>query len=176
MGGFMYTYDGCCGSCVYMNTNDYVNHKDHCRCTYRNQYYNLTEPKCSHHKYDPNKDYYDLNHRWYIVSAIFDKLGLSTDYECISSLQYFRINFLDKDPRYTEILAEYDIDGPKIAAELMNDPNSQELCKKLLQTFLGFVLDRIREGNNEEALNLYLEMVNFLKSLYEVNFEKKQSK
>ncbi len=39
----VYTYDGCCGSCMYMNTNDYVGHKDHCRCTYREQYYNLTE-------------------------------------------------------------------------------------------------------------------------------------
>ena len=34
----VYTYDGCCGSCMYMNTNDYAGHKDHCCCTYREQY------------------------------------------------------------------------------------------------------------------------------------------
>ena len=60
----MKTYDGCCGSCKHLNTSDYIKHKDHCRCTYRNQYYNLTEKKCVYYEHDPNKDYYDLNKRW----------------------------------------------------------------------------------------------------------------
>ena len=59
-----YTYDGCCGSCIYMDTNNYTGHKDHCYCTYRRQYYNLTDRKCSYYRYDPNKDYDDLNRRW----------------------------------------------------------------------------------------------------------------
>ena len=166
----MNTFDGCCGSCVHMNTNDYVNHKDHCYCTYRRQYYNLTERKCSYYKYDPYKDYYDLNHRWYIVSSIFENLGLSMDYECIALLQNFRINVLDKNPKYTDTLAEYDIDGPKIANELMNDPDSKELSKKLIQNFLVYVLDNIKEGNNDKALSLYLEMVDFLKTIYDTEF------
>ncbi len=165
----MNTFDGCCGSCINMNTNDYVGHKDHCYCTYRRQYYNLTERKCHSYQYDPYKDYYDLNHRWYIVSAIFDQCGLSDKYECVSLLHNFRVNVLDKDPRYNNILAEYDIDGPKIAEELMNDADSKEISKKLIQVFLVRVLDKIKEGKNDEALELYLEMVNFLKQIYAVS-------
>lgn len=166
----MNTFDGRCGSCVNMNTNDYVRTKNNCYCTYRRQYYDLNERKCDNYKYDPYKDYRDLNRRWYIVSAIFEKLGLNEDYECISLLGNFRENVLEKDPKYIDTLAEYDIVGPKIAEELMNDPDSVEFSKKLIQVFLGYVLDKIKEGKNDEALSLYLKMVNFLKSIYETSF------
>lgn len=166
----MNTFDGCCGSCQHMNTNDYTRTKNHCYCTYRRQYYDLTERKCSYYKYDPYKDYYDLNRRWYIVSAIFKKLGLSDDYECISLLHNFRINVLEKDSRYKGFLEEYDIVGPKIAEELMNDPDAKEMSERLIQVFLDHVLDKIKEGKNDEALELYLEMVNFLKMIYNTNF------
>ena len=54
----MNTFDGCCGSCQHMNTNDYTRHKDHCYCTYRRQYYNLTENKFSENKFS----------RWFVCS------------------------------------------------------------------------------------------------------------
>ncbi len=165
----MNTFDGRCGSCVSMNTNDYVRTKDHCKCTYRGQYYDLNEPKCCYYKYDENKDYYDLNHRWYVVTAIFDKLGLKDDYECISLLHNFRNNVLSKDSRYDDVLAEYDIVGPKIAEMLSKDEESDELCKKLVQVFLCRVLDYIKVGKNDEALGLYIEMINLLKVIYNVN-------
>ena len=172
----MNTFDGCCGSCKHLNTNDYVRTKDHCYCTYRRQYYDLNDPKCYAYKYDPYKDYYDLNHRWYIVTAIFNKLGLKDDYECISLLHNFRNNVLSKDPRYDSMLAEYDIVGPKIAELLTKDNDSVELCKKLVQVFLVKVLDAIKAGNNEEALNLYIEMVNWLKQLYNVDLVSEDKK
>ena len=168
----MNTFDGRCGSCVSMNTNDYVRTKDHCKCTYRGQYYDLNEPKCSHYRYDPYKDYYDLNHRWYIVTAIFNKLGLKDDYECIALLHNFRNNVLSKDSRYDEVLAEYDIVGPKIAKLLVEDSESEALCRKLLQTYLVRVLDMIKSGQNDEALNLYIEMVSFLRVIYNVTSDK----
>ena len=165
----MNTFDGCCGSCVHMNTNDYTRTKNNCYCTYRKQYYDLNESKCYAYKYDPKKDYRDLNRRWYIVSTIFEKLGLSEDYECVSLLEYFRENVLEKDPKYTDTLAEYDIVGPRIAELLSKDNDATELSKKLIQVFLVRVLDYIKENENDKALSLYLEMVNFLKSIYEVD-------
>ncbi len=170
----MNTFDGRCGSCVHMNTNDYVRTKDHCKCTMRGQYYDLNEPKCRYYEYDRYKDYYDLNHRWYIVTAIFTKLGLKDDYECISLLHNFRNNVLSKDSRYDSMLAEYDIVGPKIANLLLNDEESVDLCKRLVQVFLTRVLDKIKAGENEEALNLYIEMVNLLKVIYNVDLVQKE--
>ncbi len=170
----MNTYDGRCGSCVNMNTNDYVRTKDNCKCTYRGQYYNLNEPKCCYYKYDQYKDYYDLNHRWYIVSAIMSKLGLSDKYECVSLLHNFRINVLEKDDRYNEILAQYDIIGPKIAELLINDSDSKELCERLIQVFLIRVLEKIKEKQYNEALEIYLEMVNLLKVIYNVDIKSEE--
>lgn len=173
----MNTFDGRCGSCVHMNTNDYVRTKDHCYCTYRRQYYDLNEPKCRYYEYDRYKDYYDLNHRWYIVTAILNKLGLNDNYECISMLHNFRNNILSKDARYDDVLAEYDIVGPKIAEMLSKDDESVELSKKLLQVYLTRVLDYIREEKYDEALELYIQMVNLLKVFYNINvIENKDSK
>lgn len=172
----MNTFDGRCGSCVHMNTNDYVRTKDHCYCTYRRQYYDLNDPKCRYYKYDRYKDYYDLNHRWYIVGAIINKLELSDKYECISLLHNFRNNVLAKDSRYEDVLAEYDIIGPKIAFLLESDSDSKEICKRLLQTYLVRVLDFIREKRNDDALNLYLEMVNMLKVIYDVDLITNENK
>lgn len=162
----MDTYDGCCGSCVSMNTNDYVGHKDHCYCTVRRQYYDLHERKCCYYEYDKYKDYYDLNHRWHVVSAIMRKLNLKESYECISLLQNFRKNFIDKDNKYTHMLVLYDIVGPVIAECLFNDCDSYELCKKLCSEFLIDVIVMIKEGKNEEALKKYEEMVNLLIRIY----------
>ena len=168
----MNTYDGRCGSCVDMNTNDYVRTKDHCKCTRRGQYYDLNDPACSYYKYDPYKNYYDLNHRWYIVTAIVNKLGLSDNYECISQLHNFRKDVLEKDPRYNAMLAEYDIVGPKIAKLLLEDSESETTCKMMVQTYLVRVLDFIRAGDNEDALNLYIEMVGYLMVYYNVTNDK----
>ncbi len=163
-----YTYDGCCGSCIYMNTNDYVNHKDHCYCTYRRQYYNLTESKCRYYSYDSNKDYYDLNHRWHIVSSIFKKLGLyDLEYDCINILENFRTGVLEKDNKYTDILNEYDIIGPAIANFITNDENSTLICKEICSTTLLEVLDLIKKENYDEALKKYMQLVNILKEYYQ---------
>ncbi len=163
-----YTYDGCCGSCIYMNTNDYVGHKDHCYCTYRRQYYNLTESKCRYYEYDRNKDYYDLNHRWHIVSAIFKKLGLyDLEYDCIKILNDFRINVLEKNEKYDNILREYDFVGPMLANCIINDSESLLICKKVCSTSLLKILDLIKEEKYDDALTEYISLVNILKDYYQ---------
>ncbi len=162
-----YTYDGCCGSCIYMNTNDYTGSKDHCYCTYRRQYYNLTESKCYAYRYDPNKDYYDLNHRWHVVSAIFKKLGLyEAEFECIQILNNFRVEVLEKDARYEDMLREYDVVGPALANFITNDSNSVELCKKICSVCLLDILYMIKEEKYTEALDKYKELIELLKDYY----------
>ena len=162
-----YTYDGCCGSCEYMNTNDYVGHKDHCYCTYRRQYYNLTESKCRYYRYDSHKDYYDLNHRWHIVSAIFKKLGIiDLEYECINILENFRVNVLEKDEKYADVLREYDFIGPVLADFIVHDENSIDICKKICSTTLVNVLELIKQEKYDEALNNYINLVKLLKEYY----------
>ena len=170
----MDTYGGCCGSCVHLNINDYVGSKDRCKCTMRGGYHDLHESSCRSYEYDKYRDYYDLNRRWYIVTAIFKKLGLSDKYDCIEKLLDFRMNYVEKDSRYDNLLKDYDIVGPKLASLLTNDEDSNELCKKLCQAFLSRIFNLIDDNKNEEALDLYIEMVNYLKSIYEINLNDKE--
>lgn len=176
----MDTYDGCCGSCVHMNTNDFVGHKDHCYCTERRQYYDLHDRKCRYYEYDKFKDYYDLNHRWHIVSAIMGKLNLNDNYECVNLLHNFRKNFIENEEKYTHMLVLYDIIGPVIAKCLLEDDDSYELCKKLCRDFLIDIIFLIKEGHNDEALSKYEEMTNLLIRIYKDNImeymEKKKMK
>ncbi len=171
----MNTFDGRCGSCVHMNTNDYSGHKHICYCTYRGHYYSLDDRKCQYYEYDRYKDYYDLNHRWHVVSAIFKKLDLKDSYECIDILHSFRNNFLENNPNYRELLNEYDIVGPVIAECLTNDPDSKILCKRLVEFFLSDMLSLIKEEKYEEALNKYIEMINVLKLFYEKQIDEYQN-
>lgn len=163
----MDTYDGCCGSCVNMNTNDYVGHKDNCYCTERRQYYNLHERKCRYYEYDKYKDYYDLNHRWHVVSAIMKKLNLTDDYDCISILHNFRKDVLEKDDKYTPMLIKYDIIGPVIAKCILDDQDSLELCEKLAREFLVDIIFMIKEKKYDLAVSKYNDMLNLLSSIYQ---------
>lgn len=167
----METYDGCCGSCVHMNTNKWnpYSSKDYCYCTERRQYYNLHEPKCRYYEFDDYKDYYDLNHRWHVVSAIIEKLELKDSYECINVLHNYRKNFLEKDDKYRGMLMKYDIIGPVIAKCITDDVDSYELSKKLCREFLLDIFFMIREGKNEEALLKYEEMLGLLIRIYDNN-------
>ena len=157
-----YTYDGCCGSCIHMNTNDYVGHKGHCYCTYRRQYYNLDESKCSYYRYDPNKDYYDLNHRWHVVSAVMQIFQTSAECLGITELHNFRIDVLEKDSRYEKMLQTYDVVGPFLANQLLHDHNAIQLCSKLLENWLKPVNSQIVKGNVEEAVHQYARMIDFM--------------
>ena len=162
----MYTYDGCCGSCVHMNTNDYVNHKDHCYCTYRRQYYNLKDKKCSYYEYDRNKDYYDLNNRWHIVSAVLGILQKTAADEDIEKLACFRIDILEHDSRYNDILCAYDIIGPFLARQISLDTDRYEICQMLLKYWFYPINDMLENSKTDAALEKYIVMVNNLTRHY----------
>ncbi len=162
----VYTYDGCCGSCMYMNTNDYVGHKDHCRCTYREQYYNLTEKKCQYYRYDPNKDYYDLNHRWHVVAAVLNILHTDASAEGIPLLARFRVDELEQDPVFEDALRAYDVIGPFLARQLSTDPNAETAARLLLRERLQPIEKLIEDGQTGQALERYAEMIGEMAERY----------
>lgn len=165
----MNTYDGCCGSCVHMNTNKWnpYSSKDYCYCTERKQYYNLNESKCRYYEYDDYKDYYDLNHRWHVVTAILKKLELSDSYDCVKLLHDYRKNYLEKEKKYDILLCLYDMIGPVIAKCILDDEDSYELCKKIAREFLIDIIFMVRDGKTEEALSKYIEMISLLSNIYQ---------
>lgn len=161
-----YTYDGCCGSCVYMNTNDYVGHKDNCYCTYRRQYYNLKDSKCSYYRYDSNKDYYDLNHRWHVVSAVLQLLDCTDDALGIKALHDFRVDVLEKDSRFADVLQVYDVVGPFLANRLLHNPNAVLFSSVLVKRWLKPINLQVEEGEYDEAILKYARMIDSMAKHY----------
>ena len=170
----MDTFGSCCGSCVHLNINDYSGSKWNCYCAERGGYHKLTESKCYKYDYDDNRDYYDLNHRWHIVSKICKILGLKDDYSCIDELLSFRNKKLENKEEYESFLKEYDEIGVLIANELEKDDDSLDMCISLCRQFLTPMLYLIRDEKYEDALGKYQEMYNFLKTCY--GYDKKNSK
>lgn len=168
----MNTFDGCCGSCVHLNTNDYVNHKNHCYCTYRKQYYNLTERKCSYYQYDPNKDYYDLNRRWHIVSVVLALVPEVAQIPGMDRLQNFRIDVLEKDEQYETALRIYDIIGPFLSREIALDTDRQVICSGIITNHLAPIAKMVMNEDYTEAFKQYAEMVNTLSTHYQKDLNK----
>ena len=108
------------------------------------------------------------NSNWYIVTAIFSKLRLSDDYECVKVLHDFRENILENDSKYENMLYSYDLVGPIISQLVFNDPYAVELCKTLLQEYLGSMLDSIRANEYDEAVLRYEQMVEVLMNRYNI--------
>ena len=157
-----------CGDCVTWITSDDANRYGEKWCDYDRKYRRKDQPiyGC--------RGFVWAN-RWYIVSAICKRLGLSDEYECVSLLHNFRVNVLEKNDKYNEVLEEYDTVGPFIAQMLLTDEDSKELCERLLQVYLVKVLDLIKTEKYDEALNRYVEMVNLLRTIYQVDEIKQEN-
>lgn len=164
-------YIGCCGSCIYLDTDDYVRHKDHCRCTKRGQYYNLTEKNCQYYEFDRNKDYYDLNHRWHIVSAVLGILQTTAQTAGVEKLHRFRVDVLEKDGRYENALRVYDVLGPFLACQLAHDPDAVRCCHFLLERWFLPMEALAANGEYEAVFLRYAEMVSRLKLRYAAPLE-----
>lgn len=169
------TYEYQCGSCSYLNINDYCGSKDRCKCERRGGYHALSEGKC--YAYDgplpdgtrsDERDYRSLYYRWYIVTTIFNKLNLSDNFDCVYLLQSFRINFLENNLKYLKLLEKYDKVGVILSKCLSEDKDVHDICKKLLQLYLVHVFDYIKLEKYDDALRIYIRMLDLLCDIYEV--------
>ena len=64
------------------------------------------------------------------------------------------------------MLNQYDVVGPVIAKCILNDEDSQELCKKLSSDFLADIIFMLKEGNYEMAIEKYKKMIALLFRIY----------
>ena len=126
----------------------------------------MTERKCSYYQYDRNKDYYDLNRRWHIVSAVLSIMPEAERIPCMDLLRDFRVNVLEKGAMFEKALRIYDVVGPFLARELVCDTKRDEICELLLKNWLVDVAQMIQQGEYIDAFEKYAEMVNTLSGYY----------
>lgn len=72
-------------------------------------------------------------------------------------------------PSLISILYEYDVIGPIIANNILNDQNKEQIATHLYNNYIIVVVRLIENKNYDLAIKKYTEMVNLIKKLYNVD-------
>lgn len=187
-------YDGMCGSCVHYKINDLRGaYKDGYGCDYQGRIFGSSNYKrfafddsCRGYKKDYNRSDKDidkalkaLNSRygyrpgkstwWYIVTFVADILNTDIADECFITFAEFRSEILEgKIIKYAAFLVEYDMYGRLIANSLYQDEQKEIVARELLTNYIIPTCNLINEEKYDEALNLYTEMFEKLKEMYNI--------
>ena len=159
------THEGQCGSCCYLDV-DYGSLKWY--CSKRGRFYQLSESKCSYYIKDNsrNRDFWMKIYTYYILTAVFDILGLDKENQLYQETMTL-IQLIREDDSTVKEAVGYDILGKDIADKLRQDPNREEIAKYLLTNYLTRVYIAIETNNQEDAINIYKEMVVYLVDKYQ---------
>lgn len=145
-----------CGSCNYFEFEG-DNRKGY--CSYYKAFY-YPGDSCSH---------YTKGQSCYITTMICDMLGYSDNCEILNTLRGFRNDVMQKDPKYKEILFEYDTVGPHIANSIREE-RDYELINGLLDAYILPVVDEVREKKYDKAVDKYVKMTKALEDYYGLRF------
>ena len=121
----------------------------------------------SYEKYSKQKE--SSSSGCYITTIVCNILRAQDNNPFLNTLREFRGNILQKDEKYKPLLAEYDIVGPIIASNLMNDPLRYQIAANLFFKYIKPVTKFIRTNENEKAIETYIEMTNNLKEFYSID-------
>lgn len=156
-----------CGECLYLdwNNKEKWTSRDRYWCKERSRYVEPTDRACSYAMEDKSKK----NDNGYqrsgcmFTTMIVDILGYADDCMLLQTLRNWRENFLRVNLEYLPILVQYDIVGPLISKYIRKE-NNQLLCQRIVDLLMPCV-DEIQRGNNEKAVEIYLNIVNHLNDL-----------
>ena len=84
----------------------------------------------------------------------------------MNTLRLFRDNYLQKNNEYKFLLAEYDIVGPIICKNIINDENNKLIAAKMFFNYIKPVVSLIDDKMYKDAVVRYCMMVNALKRIY----------
>lgn len=165
-------YEDQCGSCKYLKdprdtSRDYDEH-DTCKgyCEIHKTYYYPDDKICS---------YYVNRNGCFITTIVCKLLGYGDDCEILNTLRGFRTNIMQKDPKYKEMLYEYDTVGQQISNLLIRDftKPKDELPDKFIVSLYNFYIlptaNLVKEEKYDEAVEKYTKMTKSLEDYYSIN-------
>lgn len=120
--------------------------------TYENYCTNFNHDNC------PIKNQSDSS-GCFITTILCNILGKKDDDKIMENMRGFRENILKNNPKYYNILWEYDRIGPVIANCINNDPEKLKLANNLYTGVLTNINEHIENGENEKAVARYQIMV-----------------
>ncbi len=104
----------------------------------------------------------------FITTIVVHILGYMNIHYVLELLRNFRDNIMQPNPEYHMYLKNYDIIGPKIANCIENDLNREEIAIYVYDNYLINICKFIESNYYDEAIELYVQMTDFLANLYNI--------
>lgn len=160
-----------CGECAHLDWNNKERYtsRDRYYCDRCGKYVELTESSCYRFIKDPSKTKEDGGYTpsgCYITTIVCSVLGYSDNCELLETLRSFRENVLKQNVNYIPILIEYDEIGPVISEKISSKEDSYKFCLELMKNYLIPCANLINNGNFEQAVSVYQNMVFYLNDYF----------
>lgn len=154
-----------CGECAFYDINGPVKWGNEQYCNKKGKYYPQNRPACENFVKSNRKEGYQRA-GCYITTIIRNILGYSDNCDLLETLREFRENFLKQHQEYIGLLLEYDQIGPVISQHLEDDIDSPIEATQVLNSFLLPTFQSIKMHDYKSAVQIYQQMVLFLKLKY----------
>ena len=152
-------YETQCGGCTNF---DFQGDDNKGYCSWYKCYY-YPGDSCSHQ--NPR----EASSGCYITTIICDVLEYADDCSVLNTLRSFRNDVMQKDPKYMNLLLEYDTIGPDISYFIKKEyekSSDREIWIQFYNFYLQPTANYISNGEFDKAINRYKEMVSSLKEYF----------
>lgn len=170
-----------CAACTYMGESADYNGKYWCERKGESRY--ASDSKCysfceaysrsnysRENMYDNSKSHLSSSSDGcYLTTAMCNILGFPDDNYYLQMLRTFRDTVLKQDFKYIPLLLSYDIIGPQIANQLINDENRTEIATNLFNNHITRAVTAIENNKTNDAINIYVAMTETLAQNYNIN-------
>ena len=151
--------------CAYMNRKAYNDY--YCNKVKHNVPYETYIRYCTEYSYDECPNYKAC----YVATTVCNELGKEKTSKTLDALVYLRYNILEKNKKYEGILKTYDVVGSIIAGNLAQEESKAQIVTNLYNLCIEKVSKLIELKKEDEAIDLYKDMVNLLVQGYGITDE-----
>ena len=147
-----------CYDCALMDLNDSSRYdRSQYYCGYFRKYYKPDSRACRH-----------AVPRRYVTTAVCNILNLEESDEYLKTFNDFCTNYMENNDDYARLLSIYDIVGPVISSCMYSSKDKERTAKIALETGIKPAFNLVKEGKNEDAIDVYVNMMKNLEDFYGV--------
>ena len=154
--------------CPFMNRKAYNDY--YCNKVKHNVPYETYIKYCTEYSYDDCPNYTAC----YISTIVCNELGEKKAINSLKTLKYLRYNILEKNKKYNDILDIYDVVGPIIFNNIIEE--SKEKKKQIVSNLYNLCIEKVSKlielKKVDDAIELYKSMTNLLVEGYQIHDNK----
>lgn len=102
----------------------------------------------------------------FITTACVEAKGLSDNCRELLALRHFRDSYVSSTQKGTSLVAEYYEIAPQIVSQINLDPDKIQILRDLYDDLVVKSIESIDRGDDEKALDNYVQIVSDLKNRF----------